>query len=1244
MPKFRYTLDDGISWVYLDVTLPHTITALPTQKVIVEPLGPLLTLEDLSGLRVAEISTMTGGRTAVVPQAYANRVTIDAFNPALHPIGDPLSPSCTIYTHKAVKDGNWSDATVWDVGSVPNANSIVCTSGYDITYDVFSNILIKDIHVSGTSTWKWSRTVQTRLWVDTFQCDGDFDVSTFQNPMPDSGILVGGKRQPMAEIIHWQSEAPLNTARLGTIITGAIRWHGARKTNTIEATGTIAAGATSVTLEKNAAQAGWKVGDEILIVGTEWSGTSSTDAQYSGPTSFWGPVQDANGTRTQNSGFKNNQSETRTITEVDGTVVRWTDPLQFNHVITIDTLPRGQVVTLRPIVSMLTQSFRIRSADASDTAWVGDLSDLQKRAHFMAAFSDDVQIRNIEFKNMGRTDTNPSLNGPDGTTRYATSGTTTPITNVNNVTGRYPIHLHRNGPYFGRKQVVVEACSVWAPTNERPIPGWGITQHDSRAAIEHCVVHNVRGAGIVSELGSETGQWIGNVVAWARGDGFEVDWGSRAEKWQNHNGHSGVGYENQARQILQQDNYASGCRMSWLFMQQNVGMLNRIPDADSLRLRDPITQGGRANGQFAGEDYENDNLTYGIEQAQVPDFFRNHSWDHSSAFWKAHQQHTDRTDPTPFIIKECHWINGAVQYNLKNYTFHYYVYDSLWIGHSTSGTVGAFMGPVMWADPFVNVKLKRIGNGFVDGGLSIAYQTYWLDVAFENVTTPFVGSENLDYGADPTTRGAWGIMGDAQVTGATTGRARLWSAMTTASLPSPYPLAPYGPDSATRTANPCPAFGQDPYVVLDPSSDITLTPTGTGQFSIKALIVDSLGYRWHGDHQSPETTLTIMTPKQLRPGTNPSFATGTDIVNRNGCFNDGGVWKSRCPFPDVDRATGNHFVWTIDFILSGFDAGYLAAKTVDPVVASAIDWPVKPEMLSVAPIAAPVAPVITTGTSFSNTENTVLSVPLLCNTGLARWSVTGGADAADFEVVFLSNQWVLRWAANGTKDFETPDDTGVNNVYDVQVTCTSFQGVATSQTISISVLNMLESVTSFSDDFAGPAGEFLDVRTGYLLHSGSANRLQVVAYNGQLRNQMGTGTTAYLLPDIGRTDNFIVRARFPSGGGPSIRFAPAATPLAGQRFLFRRDNNTSQLFVIYVNLAGTVLTWQYPNPNSNRVTVEVVSGAFRVLYNGVEQTPTVNPAARVLETIPAGHRFFLTTDLNEVRDNILDDLYIGPAV
>lgn len=1237
MPKFRYSLDTGLSHIYLDVPLPYTIASGPGQTVIVEPMGPTQTLAGFDANRVPEITQMTGARTAVVPQTYFDAQVADAFNTDNHPVGDPLIPTCSIYTHKAIRSGRWSDPTMWDVGTIPHAapdgTALICSGEFWITYDYFSNTKIKDIHVNGRGTFWVDPAVQTRLWVDTMLVDGTLIVGERGAPIIDSGVVTSGKRQPQAEFVFWQSEAPLKTARLGLVTSGPVRVQGAAKVNRLFATDTIAAGATTITL--NDTPAGWQIGDEILIPGTEYPGTSTTDAQYLGPTQHYlGSVK----TRQF---YMLSQDEVRTITAISGNVVTLNSPLTYAHNRYTRTLPRGEVVDLFPAVAMLTHSIRFRTADSSDTAiWAGaDLSVRQKRAHMMFMLHDDIQIRYAESKNMGRTDTDPSLADPAGAIRYATSDTSTPITDVNNVRGRYPWHIHRTGAFFGRKQVVLQGVSSWAPPAEVPIPGWAITHHDSRAAIEDCVVFNVRGAGIVSELGNETGQWLNNTVAWARGDGFPYNWAERAELWENHNGHMGAGYDNQARQILQQGNIASSVRVGWMYMQQDMNMLKRVPDEHSLRFRDPITQGGNSN--VSGE-YGLDQDTYGIEEAQVPDFFNNHVFGSYDGFFKAHQQFTDRTDKTPFIFRNFHCVNCHTAYNMANYTFVYYFYDCLWIGRSQAAAFGATLGPVSWENVFVNMRLERMLIGFVENGHDIGYQSYWLDIEFGagawGVTTPFSLVSNNDYGVDPTTKNTYGIMGPWTVTGATTARSRTWGAITTASLPQAYPLAPFGPDSAFRTANPCPAFGQPPYVIVNPSSDLSVPPTGNSTMAIDAVIVDSLGYRMVGDFQSPESTHQLMYPKGPRI---PLWTTGTEIALRNGVFNDGGTWKSRLWFNDLDRATGDHFTYSIDVTLTGFDSGFLAANTVDPM-ATKPATPLLPEALSTSAIGTPATPVVVTSSAQVNIEAQPLAISLKANTGLVRWAITGGSDAADFEVVYTSNQWVLRWASNGVKDYEAPDDTGVNNVYDVQVTCTSFTGLTASQNIAVTVTDLIESVTSFSDSFTSPVGQFLDARPGYLLVSGPANKMSIGA-DGSVQNEAVTGTTTYLLPNISRVDNFAMWARFNSSGGPAVRLAGPTNAFAGQRMLMRRDNDTSNLFVIYVNTIGTVLQWVYSNPATALVTLEVVSNAFRVLYNGVEQTPTTNPAARVIEPMPVDSRFYLTADLNILRTGVLDDLYIGPA-
>jgi ribosomal protein S11 len=92
------------------------------------------------------------------------------------------------------------------------------------------------------------------------------------------------------------------------------------------------------------------------------------------------------------------------------------------------------------------------------------------------------------------------------------------------------------------------------------------------------------------------------------------------------------------------------------------------------------------------------------------------------------------------------------------------------------------------------------------------------------------------------------------------------------------------------------------------------------------------------------------------------------------------------------------------------------------------------------------APTITSATTGNNVENTALAFALTADETVT-WSLTGGTDLARFEL----NGSTLRWAGNGTKNFEAPNDSNTNNTYVVQVTATDTAGNATNQTVTITV-------------------------------------------------------------------------------------------------------------------------------------------------------------------------------------------------
>lgn len=106
------------------------------------------------------------------------------------------------------------------------------------------------------------------------------------------------------------------------------------------------------------------------------------------------------------------------------------------------------------------------------------------------------------------------------------------------------------------------------------------------------------------------------------------------------------------------------------------------------------------------------------------------------------------------------------------------------------------------------------------------------------------------------------------------------------------------------------------------------------------------------------------------------------------------------------------------------------------------------------------APVITSASTANCAENATLSHSLTANESVT-WSIVGGADQARYEI----SGSTLRWASNGTKDFEAPDDADTNNTYVVTVRATDTGGLTADQTITVTVTDVSESFQAMVPGF-----------------------------------------------------------------------------------------------------------------------------------------------------------------------------------
>jgi hypothetical protein len=136
------------------------------------------------------------------------------------------------------------------------------------------------------------------------------------------------------------------------------------------------------------------------------------------------------------------------------------------------------------------------------------------------------------------------------------------------------------------------------------------------------------------------------------------------------------------------------------------------------------------------------------------------------------------------------------------------------------------------------------------------------------------------------------------------------------------------------------------------------------------------------------------------------------------------------------------------------------------------------------------APTITSANSTSVAENASLAWSLTANESVT-WAIrTVGQNGAsvDHDKFEISGS-TLRWAANGTKNYEAPDDTGTNNTYVVVVRATDLLGNTADQTFTTTVTNVTEDTTP--DAFT-----FVDETSGALSTVYTSNAITVAGIDG----------------------------------------------------------------------------------------------------------------------------------------------------
>ncbi|MEM6679094.1 MAG: G8 domain-containing protein [Pseudomonadota bacterium] len=352
-------------------------------------------------------------------------------------------------THRAVASGPWSDPTTWEGGRVPDAWAKVhVPAGLDVQVDGMISPPVKTLRVDGTLSF--ANTVNTELRVDTL-------VTTMSGH-----LVIGTASAPIAADVEARivfaddgaidrSTDPSLIGR-GALLHGKTTINGAEKTAFTTVETFPRAGDTEIRL--STAPVGWKVGDEIVIAGTDPNDPAS--------------------------------DEKVTITSIDGTTIGIDKALVRDHV-----APRAD---LEVHVANLTRNVEFLSENPATA----------HRGHVMVMHTNDASMNFVSFDDLGRSDKALGYNDHE----FVDLDPFIPPVDLggDNVRGRYSVHFHRGGTDKDGAPATVNGAVV---TDDI---GWGFVNHSSHVNFSNNVTHNIVGTAYFTEAGDEIGSFINNIA------------------------------------------------------------------------------------------------------------------------------------------------------------------------------------------------------------------------------------------------------------------------------------------------------------------------------------------------------------------------------------------------------------------------------------------------------------------------------------------------------------------------------------------------------------------------------------------------------------------------------------------------------------------------------------------------------------------------------------------------------------
>lgn len=405
-------------------------------------------------------------------------------------------------TFTSIASGEWSDAGIWQGGIVPGDDAqVVISTGTTVTFDVIQYDSMNWVRVDGILDWDTDD--DTQMLLDTLVVDpaGLLQIGTADNPV-ERGVAARIVIADSGSDIDLVND-PLQIGR-GVISHGTAKLFGEEVTPFVSLDTDPRRGDTQLVLD--AVPVNWEPGHRLVLTGTS-------------------------------SNHRNTQDEELEVVSINGNVVvidadsdePGIQALEYNHL-----TPEGHDLSV--YVANMNRNVVIMSENPAIT---------QRRGHVMFMHNQRVEVENVGFYGLGRTDKrNPANDAVLNDNDELVPGL--------NQRGRYAVHFHRAGTTYADNPGEVSGSVVVDS------PGLGYVNHQSYVNFTQNVAFNVVGSSFFTEFGDEIGSFVGNlsIANTGSGDGLEA----REDIFDF--GHGGHGFWLQGPGVEVVDNISTGARDS----------------------------------------------------------------------------------------------------------------------------------------------------------------------------------------------------------------------------------------------------------------------------------------------------------------------------------------------------------------------------------------------------------------------------------------------------------------------------------------------------------------------------------------------------------------------------------------------------------------------------------------------------------------------------------------------------------